>query len=467
MRGERRRAFLKHLIFAVAVAAALLPEVLLCGEPARAFSRREIRPFLIERISATVSRLRGLNFSEEVPIGLKSRQEFHNYLVETIKRELPDEEMEANRKVLIKFGLISESCDLKALLLQIYTQNLAGFYDADEKKLFLIAEKTPSRDWISSYEEELILAHELTHALQDQAHGILRLPIRVKDQDDLAMACQALLEGDAFALMLDYAMARSGKPSSEIQHLDEAYAFFVSMTTMNLPAGTPDFVKEDILFPYIRGLSFIRFALKRNGWQAVDTIYDDPPLSTEQILHPEKYFLTREDPVALQLPSFSALLGDNWVHLTTNTVGEFDIAVLLANFCRRSEAEEAARGWAGDRYVLFENSRDKRLLLVWYTTWDTAKDAEEFSSTYRKTIENKYRAEELISQTPEGCTWRTEQGFVRLASNGSDVVLIEGADKGLLVPLERLLKETTKSKFTLKTEGKDALVHPAEPTSAR
>ena len=173
------------------------------------------------------------------------------------------------------------------------------------------------------------------------------------------------------------------------------------------------------------------------------------PTSTEQVLHPDKYFVERDYPVLIKLPDLSGILGKGWKLLLDNNMGELNTGVLLSEFILGDEAEKSAKGWDGDRFAAYERESDGNVLVVWYTTWDSEQDSDEFIESMRKYVQNKYRDDELIDSAPMAFyIWKTGSGYVKLFKKGKDVILIEGADKDKLAPLEEaVLREMKMMEF--------------------
>ena len=169
------------------------------------------------------------------------------------------------------------------------------------------------------------------------------------------------------------------------------------------------------------------------------------PTSTEQVLHPDKYFVERDYPVLIKLPDLSGILGKGWKLLLDNNMGELNTGVLLSEFILGDEAQKSAMGWDGDRFAAYERKSDGNVLIVWYTTWDSEADADEFLESMRKYVQNKYRDDELIDSAAKTFyLWKTGTEHVKLFKKEKDVILIEGADEDKLAPLEEAILRNTK-----------------------
>jgi len=185
------------------------------------------------------------------------------------------------------------------------------------------------------------------------------------------------------------------------------------------------------LFSGVGGFSFMQFYLKWNGWEAADRLYSDLPLSTEQIMHPERYVGSRDDPTQVNEQTPPDVLSSSWKRVYSDTLGEFVLYLHLKEFISEQQAKWAAQGWDGDRVELFENP-DGKLTLVLRSVWDSEKEANQFSDAYAKLINQRYPAAQLVpggGSTRSGeknLQWVSENNRIFLRLNGSRVEIIEG-----------------------------------------
>jgi hypothetical protein len=185
--------------------------------------------------------------------------------------------------------------------------------------------------------------------------------------------------------------------------------------------SAPPIISESMLFPYIRGLIFCTKLANADGWKGIDEAYRHPPLSTEQILHPEKYREQPDVPVSIDIGTLTP--GGSWKELGRNVVGEMQIAVLLRN----EGGKSAAAGWDGDAYAVFEDPAEMKLGIAWLTTWDTERDATEFAAAYLR-----YQTTKLEKGTPKpdpnALTLTRLHGNVTYTVDrrGKDVAIVEG-----------------------------------------
>src|SRR5439155_22452136 len=182
----------------------------------------------------------------------------------------------------------------------------------------------------------------------------------------------------------------------------------------------------NLQFPYLYGAGFVGAVLKNRSWQALDMSYERLPASTEQIMHPER-FLTRDDPVKIDVPDLVGALGPDWKKADADVNGEFGYLVALAEFIPKSAARLAAAGWGGDRYALYENKATGALVLAQYTTWDTDNDAKEFFEAYSERTQKRYNLALPADLNVSPGVYEANEGLALIELRGKDVVMIEGA----------------------------------------
>jgi hypothetical protein len=329
---------------------------------------------LIPKVLEEASRIRGLSFTRTVPCELHNRDQIKKFILDTVDTKLPPKKLKYEEQLYKAIGLIPEKFDYQKELVDFYATQIGGYYDP-EKKRYIMA------SWMPELLQEPVAAHELTHALQDQHFNLETFLDNDKFTSDELLARSALVEGDATAIMLDYSRAQAGmSPIADEQ--DMTLPMMSNVLNLGLVSGgegIPEALKFLMIFPYTSGLRFCHQLVRKGGYKEVDKVFLDPPKSTEEILHPEKYGhsaeeLQRWDPAKEHLGNIPA---DVKV-LYQDTLGEFFIATFLGSFIDKSEAVAAAGGWGGDVAAI---SKDH---IWWVTRWDTEKDAEEFESAFRK-----------------------------------------------------------------------------------
>jgi hypothetical protein len=320
-----------------------------------------------EELQKQVEDVGGVGFRSNVPLDYLDRKALAGYLKELFDDEYPASRASADARTLTAFDLLPAGTDLRALRERLLLQNVAGFYDErpGKKRLYAVSSErrlTPAN--------QMILAHELRHALQDQyadIHGIL--PDSVGDFDDRRIAMLSLFEGDATLLMQRFLLRRI--PGGEEAGLEDA--------TLPVPPveGAPPVVRDQLVRPYTDGLNLAQVLYRNGGWSGLRDAWSRPPASMEQVLHPEKY-LSREEPRATGIP-YSAAGGRL---LSEGVLGE-----MLAGTLIDQEAPSAAtEGWGGDLFRVWDVAG--RTLLVWRSVWDGPRDMAE----YRDALLTRFRA---------------------------------------------------------------------------
>jgi hypothetical protein len=234
----------------------------------------------------------------------------------------------------------------------------------------------------------MILAHELTHALQDQRFGLDRLMDESEERDSEAeFALRALVEGDASLLEKQYFEAAVA-PHERLLLLRSTLGQALDVD-WGLLVRTPRFIMDSMYFPYDEGETFVRALYDEGGWPAVDAAYADRPLSSEQILHPERY-LDGDPPRHVPMTALTDTLGSRWRWVDEDIVGEFALRAHLTTAISPTLAALAAEGWGGDLYVVFHHDRAGETVLLWHTVWDSPEDADEFLNLYSLYLSNRF-----------------------------------------------------------------------------
>ncbi len=405
--------------------------------------------------------MRKLAFKTEVKRDVTAREDLRAFLIQEIDEDSTPEEFKADELGMKALGLIPLDLDLKETLVKVYSEEIAAFYDPRTKTMHLIKE-TPVKDQkapsflerlmgkttgFNKDESKTVIAHELTHALADQNYDLQAMQKKIKDDDDRSMALSALIEGEATLTMIAAQMNDwTGDMIKELQadDLDRGLKFMGPLITMGSGKSlknAPPILAETMIFPYIRGLVFCTDLINRNNWSAIDEAYKNPPLSTEQILHPEKYRGPKLDlPTKVDLGTLPA--GTGWTEIGQNVVGEMQLGVMLK---RITGGAAAAAGWDGDRYAVFEGAQGK-LGLVWFSTWDSEKDATEYLNAYVRFQTKKLGSDVSSPEAVPDSNRRPSSGvFYALERRGADVVVVEGFDSATT---ESLIEAAFKAKKT-------------------
>jgi hypothetical protein len=325
---------------------------------------------VMDTIQVHVSELRGLEPQRPVTRTLFTRPELEAYLIRELEEDMTPQEARLAVIEMAAFDLLPLDTDLWQLMVSLYTEQIAGFYDTDADLFVVIAD-----DGEFGPLDKIVYAHEFVHVLQDQAFGLDALDPGDAN-DDASLALKALVEGDATLTMQLYAL-QALEPGELYQALSES---------MNVPTevleSAPAAIVAQMNFPYEAGLAFVQFLYQEGGFAAVDRAFADPPQSTEQVLHPERY-LAGEPPQVVSLPPLTDTLGAGWEHVAGNVLGEFGLQLYLGVHLDDRLAAAAADGWGGDRYVVHTHPETDGIVMVLKVAWDTEPEAAEFMRAYR------------------------------------------------------------------------------------
>ncbi len=335
----------------------------------------------IDAVVAQVPAIRQLEPLADVPYEFISREQFRDDLIELQFEEVPEETLRAEERLLKRLGLLPDDADLLGLLVELYGAQVAAFYRPDTKRFYIIA-----RDQPFGATDKIIVAHEYTHALQDQHFDLEGTRITDLTQGDAVLGQLGPIEGDA-TLTMQLWMLEPGNLSPE-EALEVLFESFGQLDDPTL-ASMPPVLRRQLEYPYVEGFIFIQEIYNAGGFDAVNaTLSTAIPASTEQVLHPDKY-MANEAPIPVSLPDATSALGDGWQSVYQQTMGELLMQVWAAG--DESPAEtipglpvewphaETVAGWGGDRLAMYEGPNGA-WLIEWETAWDTQADADEFSA---------------------------------------------------------------------------------------
>ena len=318
----------------------------------------------------------GMELVRPIRAERRTREELESYLLFKLDKELPPEEARNLTRTYSLMGLVEEDLDLRGLLVSVYTEQVAGFYDPDSTALFVMTDMPVEM-------MESVLIHELVHAVQDQTANLDSLTAEVRGNDRQA-AAQSAIEGHATLIMLEYmAEQLRGEPVdiSELPDFSQALGPALEAMRTQYPAlaSAPTIIQEDLLFPYLRGASFVAALWEEKGGRP-PPFGPNLPQSTEQILDPARAFGTDPDsPTSLELepgPGFEEVYG--------NTFGKAEFEVFLEEHLG-PEGRTLAGGWGGDRYALLRGS-DGADGLIWISVWDSEAERDRFVHGFQPTL---------------------------------------------------------------------------------
>jgi hypothetical protein len=320
-------------------------------------------------INAQVQAIRGLDEKTPIEPDIVSPAELATVIRASFDHDYPPDQVAADQALYRALGLIGPDVKLADVFVDLLESQVAGLYDPVAKKLYVV-----SKAGGVGPVEQVFYSHEYDHALQDQHFGLQRLQEGLRGQSDTLLAHQALVEGDAYVLMTYW--LQQNLDASEIQQVIAASGDPEALAALQ---RIPPIVQAQILFAATQGTQFVLGQQIAGGWPVIDKDFAEPPATSEQVLHPEKYD-AREPAVAVPLPTgLATKMGAGWSVATEDTFGEHQIGIWLA------AAPDAAAGWGGDRLTLLQGPRNA-WALAWRTAWDTAADAADFERAAAKAV---------------------------------------------------------------------------------
>jgi hypothetical protein len=379
----------------------------------------------LDRIAQETAELRELPPLAEIDDVLVSQDELLAMMPELIAEELTPEEAVAQSRSLAALGLIPAGTDLLDLTVRLMSEQVAGYYDPLSDEMLVLFDGNPGLT-------EYFYAHEVIHALQD---AYLDSDDLMEDltalNSDQTLAAVALYEGDAVVGSTTYLERHPALAGALLREVGR------DSPVMD---AAPAAVVLTLLFPYISGAAFVDRLLAEGGWDAVDAAYGDIPASTEQILHPLKY-LERDEPSLIALPDPASALGARWRVVDEDTLGELQTAVLLADFdpgegfnditgdiALPEAARNAAAGWDGDRFALWEDGQ--RQTLVWRSVWDTPEDARAFSRALAQFGNARWNGV-FNGESPDDVALITPDIAARILLDGQEVLYVQAPELSL------------------------------------
>ena len=421
----------------------------------------------VDEILAFDSKQTGLPIKKPVKRRLTSRDEVEAYLTKHMKDE-DVKRLQRSELVLKKFGLLPRDFDLEKLLVALLREQVAGYYDPKTKTVNLL-------DWVPIEEQEPVMAHELTHALQDQAVGLDKWMKRGEkdlgeirrdptpadiENDEMDDTREAVIEGQAEAVMMQYELAPVGRSILDSPDLVDAMESQMSSGTDDSKVfkDAPIFLRESLTFPYSYGLKFEMKLLEKGGkQQAFAGVLASPPHTTRQIMQPETY-LSGEQIPPMPVVQFKHDFKD-YIKFDIGAMGEFDVAVLIEQYAGKKLSDQLYPAWRGGYYYAARPKRDAAapLGLFYVSRWSTPEKASEFAEIYARSLAKRYKKVEEVEDPlstesadhPDNShsndvaflhgrhAWTTEEGSVVIEEHGDTVLVSESLDAATTATLEK------------------------------
>ncbi len=420
----------------------------------------------VEKIRKLAAECRNLEFLRPVEVRVMDMESLRKKVMEMFETEVPPETLAAYEKAYKAFRLLPSDMSIREVLIDLYSEQIGGFYDPRTKELYVIDRSGPMPDKIQDINEilgkmmegligmsqdEMVMLHELVHALQDQHFNLLTIPSDNTDNDDLGIASKALIEGDATYAMFEPVAKRIG-----FNPFDMGGKKMMGGANLGGTVGQlPEVIQQSLIFPYVAGAKFVAKLRREGKLEAVNAAFDDLPASTEQILHPDKYFSERDNPTTVNLPDLTKQTLPGWKLLLANVLGELNVGVLLrANWPKMKNTNKIAAGWDGDRFAYLESADGGNFVLAWYTTWDSRKEATEFWISYGKVLKEKKYPQHSSLGEGSGLAFLTPDSgkgvLVHLEMRENDVLAVEGnvSENVLKEIVAALWNGTTKKELT-------------------
>lgn len=371
---------------------------------------------LREHAMEEASRVRGLEWAGEVGMTELSGWEYGTRTKE-IADLLATDDLKNLSRLAVAGGMLPEGTDLASLAVSFTAATAGATYSPLDKQVLLVSEVP------KGFRDEGLLAHEFVHALQDQHFDLLKMITARPFSFDREEATFAIVEGDAVSVerRVEQGDAWSRKTLDDIaREEDERYATY----RKGIGSFFPPLLTETFIFRYRDGLRFVEAMRRARPAVRLDDVFRRPPVSSEQVLHPEKY-LANEQPREVVLDD-QGFADEGWRLTATTPLGEVGVRGLLLAGVPAEEAKRAAAGWGGDRTFLFEREGHAPLF-VWKTVWDKPSDAQEFFRAYNSLLAERAAASSTTGGDQER-TWREGAVLTRVRVEGDAVTIVRGAE---------------------------------------
>lgn len=321
----------------------------------------------INRIIKEAEIIRGLSAKKSIGFKLLNKNQIRDFIVDQIHKEYSDEDLKNEETFLKILGLVPEDFKLGNFYIDLYTEQAAGIYDYTSKNFYIA-------DWMPDFLLDPVIFHEAIHALDDQYFDLQNYFHKGLSNDE-KFARAAIIEGEGTYFMLKYLLNSIGGEMDKNIDYDSFSDLFENLPLLpqtEVVSKAPNFIKNQMLFPYIKGMSFISNFLEKHSLKDLSLLYKNPPESSEQILHPEKY---RKDKPHIKIIK-TPIIFEGWKYIYCNNVGEYALFVVLKENLPKEVSQKAADGWGGDFFCIIQ--KDNKQAVVFRSSWDNEKEAKEF-----------------------------------------------------------------------------------------
>ncbi len=383
----RATIFARRLWWPICAVTAL---IVLRGCAYSLVSGKRVNSQQVAAVESGIQNFRQLRFKGPVPIVVKTPDEAESMMEADLMRDYTDDQLAADAVAGALTGLYPAGLDLKAASLKLLKNQVAGFYDPHGKEMVLVEGGADLGIWNTTAEfmiqrdvvGEMLLAHELTHALQDQNFDLEKSLDEVKDDDDRALALKSVAEGDATIAGFAYAAGR----------MDNSTADALANNLKQLPQAleaeapdTPEGLRAPLVFQYTDGVRFVDEAYRRGGWPSVNALYRNPPQSSHQILHPALYFDSAGPAPRITIAGYDNIMR-GWKKADDDTYGELLLRVILErNLGKQSSEVGLAARWIADRMIILQQGRDVNV--IWMIAFSDEQTASHFTVVYETLLD--------------------------------------------------------------------------------
>jgi hypothetical protein len=373
----------------------------------------------INSVLRELSDITGFQIRKQLPFASITREQVNEYLKEQIRRSVKPDEIRAEETTLKKFGFAPADFDLKQTTIDLLTEQAAAFYDFKRKKLFI-------SDWATVNMRDVALIHELAHALADQNFPIQKFTNKGSDNSESSFAREAVVEGQASWLMIEVGARRNGRTLADPKTAREFLGNDSDAQTGEYPVfnKAPLYLKKTLMFPYDDGEKFQQAVFLRDGKPAFARVFRDPPASTAQIVHPERYFG--------HTPLSSPHLPKPTRHtrtFVTGSMGELETSILLEQYVSAGTARLLGPKLKGAEYRVDETKPGHRMTLVYASEWTDADAATQYFEAYQKVLRGKWKNLEVTGQSLDRFSGKSEDGYFAVTRDGSKVLSEEGFEQ--------------------------------------
>jgi len=387
-----------------------------------------------DQVLAQMSHILDLPIKRPLKKSLRSRAQIRAYLLQEAKHGENKSQQYADDKSLEAFGLIPKGFPLDSFMIDLLTEQIAGMYDPKAKEFYIA-------DWIPIGDQRGVMAHEMTHALEDQSFHVERWMNAARSNDDAEMARDSVSEGSAMVAMIDYSLRDTHVTVRDLPDLTDLFGSgaFMSMGQDPLLAKAPAYIRDSLVFPYLEGATFTQQFLKAHtGWADLHLLFQNPPVSTQQIMHPALY-LKGVQPANVTLPKWKRVAPKNWKLLEQNVMGEFGLEELLKQFIGEQRAVAISPVWSGDRYAVFEVKQTEQTPIVYRLKLDNTQDAAKLFGEFGDALEKKYPTATHIESQSNFLEFQTPSGAVFLRCVADECLDVESASRATFDAIDRAI----------------------------